>query len=67
MQLMKEVFYIKRLKTLSFQSTMLDLRLNNLMTLHMNKNLIRNTVHEANEFVEHSEYRKFVFGDAINV
>ena len=39
--------------------------LNNLMTLHINKDLSTSTVHVVN--IEHSEYKKFVYGNAINI
>ena len=57
---------LKRLKT-AFRSAISDLRLNKLMPQHISKDPLTNTVHVANEFFEHWEYRKFVFGDAINV
>ena len=46
-------------------STMSDPRLNNLMTLHLNRDILPSTVDIANEFIDHSEYRKFVFGNVI--
>ena len=60
-------FYaLKRLKT-ACPSTMSDPRLNNLMTLHINRDLLPSTVDIANEFIDRSKYRKFVFGNAIYV
>ena len=53
---------LKRLKT-ACRSTMSDPRLNNLMTLHINRDLLPSTVDIANEFIDRSKYRKFVFGD----
>ena len=57
---------LKRLKA-ACRSTRSDPRLNNLMTLYINKDILASTVDIANEFVDPSEYRKFVFGDAIYV
>ena len=57
---------LKRLKT-ACRSTMSDPRLNNLMTLHINRDILPSTVDIANEFIDRSEYRKFVFGNAIYV
>ena len=57
---------LKRLKT-PCQSTMSNPRLNNLMTLHINRAISPSTVDIANEFIDRSEYRKFVFGNAIYV
>ena len=57
---------LKRLKT-ACRSTMSDPRLNNLMTLHINRAILPSTVDIANEFIDRSEYRKFVFGNAIYV
>ena len=57
---------LKRLKA-ACRSTRSDPRLNNLMTLRINKDILPSTVDIANEFVDPSEYRKFVFGDAIYV
>ena len=54
----------KRLKT-AFRSTMSDLRLSNLMTLHINKNLLANNIHVENEFIQRSENRRFE--DVINI
>ena len=38
-----------------------------LNTLYINNELSANTFHVANGFIEHSENKKYVFGDAINV
>ena len=57
---------LKRLKT-ACRSTMSDPRRNNLMTLHINRDILPSTVDIANEFIDRSEYRKFVFGKAIYV
>ena len=46
---------------------MSDPRLNNLMTLHINRDILPSTVDIANEFIDRSEYRKLVFGNAIYV
>ena len=54
---------LKRIKT-ACRSTMSDPRLNNLMILHINWDILPSTV---DEFIDRSEYRKFVFGDAIYV
>ena len=56
----------KRLKT-ACRSTMSDPSLNNLMTLHISRGILPSTVDIANEFIDRSEYRKFVFGNAIYV
>ena len=46
---------------------MSDPRLNNLVTLHINGDILPSTVDIANEFIDRSKYRKFVFGNAIYV
>ena len=46
---------------------MSDPRLNNLMALHINEDILPSTVDIANEFIDRSKYRKFVFGNAIYV
>ena len=53
---------------------MSDPRLNNLMALHMGTlhmgtygDILPSTVDIANEFIDRSKYRKFVFGNAIYV
>ena len=55
---------LKRLKT-AYRSTMSDPRLNNLMTLYINRDILPVTVDIANEFIDRSEYRKFVLGNTI--
>ena len=57
---------LKRLKT-ACRSTMPDPRLNNLMALHINRDILSSAVDIANEFIGRSKYRKFVFGNAICV
>ena len=57
---------LKRLKT-ACRSTMSDPRLNNLMTLYINRGILPSTLDVANEFTDRSEYRKFVFGNVIYV
>ena len=44
-----------------------DPRPNNLMTLHINRVILPSTIDIANEFIDCSEYGKFVFGNAIYV
>ena len=44
---------------------MSDPGLNNLMTLHINRDILPITVDIANEFIDRSEYRKFVLGNTI--
>ena len=57
---------LKRLKA-ACRSTMPDPRLNNLMALHINRDILSSAVDIANEFIGRSKDRKFVFGNAICV
>ena len=43
---------------IAFRSTISDLRLNNLIKLHINRDHLTNIVYAANNFFERSEYRK---------
>ena len=55
---------LKRLKT-SLRSSMTDSRVNNLMMLPINKDFTLDLVKVANEFINRSDYRQFVFGSKI--
>ena len=57
---------LKRLKTACLL-TMSDPRLNDIMALRINRDILPSTVDIVNELIDRSEYRKFVFGDAIYV
>ena len=57
---------LKRLKTVC-RSTMSYSRLNKLMTLHITRDILPSNVDIPSEFNDHSEYKKFDFGNAIYV
>ena len=57
---------LKRLKTACLL-IMSDPRLNDIMALRINRDILPSTVDIVNELIDRSEYRKFVFGDAIYV
>ena len=52
---------LKRLKTACLL-TMSDPRLNDIMALRINRDILPSTVDIVNELIDRSEYRKFVFG-----
>ena len=57
---------LKRLKTVC-RSTMSYSRLNKLMTLHITRDILPSNVDIPSEFIDHSEYKKFDFGNVIYV